>query len=141
MHSLPHPPLAEPLAYRLGSDADASQIAAAVGTLCDEIERALAPIVGRRGVEALFERSLQLAMALDAPATEGGGAGVVQLRQHGLQRHRVRAGLDRAAALAGAFLTEFQSLLASLVGPALTERLLRPVWPPPAGDPPAQELP
>lgn len=44
-----------------------------------------------------------------------------------------------AAAAGGAFLQTFYDLLTSLVGPALTERLLRPVWAHFPSGPPAQD--
>lgn len=44
-----------------------------------------------------------------------------------------------AAAAGGAFLQAFHELLSSLIGPSLTERLLRPAWVPFSSGPPAQD--
>ena len=47
----------QPLANRVGSDADSTQIAAAVLAIWEEIDDALTPIVGPLGVVALYRRS------------------------------------------------------------------------------------
>ena len=44
-----------------------------------------------------------------------------------------------AAAAGGAFLQTFNELLSSLIGPSLTERLLRPAWAHFSSGPPAQD--
>ncbi len=48
------------LAQHLDAGASSAQIAALVGRVCREIDLALVPIVGQRGVAAMFARSLQL---------------------------------------------------------------------------------
>lgn len=92
------------------------------------IDASLAPIVGARGVTALYQRSLHL-----TAATHGLLAGVQQDDPHSLDLEPLRqalAGQPHAdvVALGNALLQTFQQLLTSLIGPSLTERLLRSVW-------------
>lgn len=51
------------VAQRAGDEADAARIADAIVALWEQLESALAPIIGRRGVAALYKRSLYLAAA------------------------------------------------------------------------------
>lgn len=128
--------IAAPLAHRVGQAAEAAQIAAAVFAIWEEIDEALTPILGPRGVVALYQRSLHLAAVAhpglaapdesDPPATGPAALKSALARQSG-----------RTAAVAGnAFLQIFHDLLASLIGPSLTERLLRAVWENSLGSPP-----
>jgi hypothetical protein len=131
--------ITHPLAHRVGPGSDAARVAHAMAAILDEINAALAPIVGQRGVAALYQRSLRKAsaahpwmgpVAADIPAV--------------LDVTALCAALSRLApaqALAGgeALLGSFHGLLASLVGPSLTERLLRSVWSHPPGAPSLQD--
>ncbi len=92
------------------------------------IDAALAPIIGTLGVAALYKRSVQVTTATHPSLTalESTFHGVINpaelssaLRQHHLAS--VAAGGD-------ALLQTFCDLLDSLVGHALAERLLDPVW-------------
>jgi len=128
--SMPSPktPLPAPLSYRIGEDARAAEIADAVVAIWQDIDAALAPIIGRRGVAALCRRSLFLTASLQpalASAQEGAlsAAPLAELRALLAQQSDADA-----AAHGSAFLHTFQELLASLVGPSLTERLLRSAW-------------
>jgi hypothetical protein len=56
----PWPP---PLAGRVPEGAGADQVAHAVATVWLEIDLVLHPVIGHRGVSALFDRSLKLAAA------------------------------------------------------------------------------
>jgi len=132
-------PWPSPLAGRVASDADTAEVADAVVALWRDIDEALHPVIGRQGVAALYTRSLKAASAkfpwlaqaqpdalraVDPAALRGAIAG-------------------QTAAEAGAACVEmfnaFHELLASLVGAALTDRLLRSVWTLSAGDPSAQD--
>ena len=132
--------IAASLATRINGRADATQIADEIVTMCQEINDALSPIIGRRGVDALYKRSLHLA----APAYPW-----LAMARDGAQEFMDPAKLKttlaaqssaNAAAGGGALLQTFQDLLASLVGPSLTERLLHPVWNNSPGIPPAQDF-
>ena len=121
------------------SDADPTQIAAAVLAIWEEIDDALTPIVGPLGVVALYRRSLHLTAA-QHPWLAGRDEGVLTDTDPAVLKS-VLAQRSSAEAAAGgnAFLHTFHELLASLVGPSLTERLLRSVWEPPSSGPPAQD--
>ena len=131
--------LPAPLARRVGDDATAAEIAAAVVAIWQEIDAALTPILGRGGVAALYRRALYLT----GPAHPW-----LALRREdqstGADLAALQAALSQqssAVAAAGGndFLQTFHKLLASLVGPSLTERLLRSVWEKPSSGSPAQD--
>src|SRR5688572_7991193 len=120
--------IAATLVHRAAAGADAAQIADAIISAWQEIDAALSPILGHQGIAALYKRSLYLTAsaypwlastfqgahaAMDLPELKS----VFELQDSG-----------NAAAGGGALLQTFHELLASLVGPALTERLLRSVW-------------
>jgi hypothetical protein len=89
-----------------------------------QIHAVLAPVIGHRGVVALYERSLHLSSRaypwLAAPK-EGfrGGMDLEGLRQLVAQQDG-----ETAAAGAGLLLKSFHELLAGLVGVTLTSQLL-----------------
>ena len=109
-------------------DADAAAIASGAVATLRRIDAALCPIIGSRGVDALFRRSLHLARAQFSwlPAATFVSDGVHSYPS--LQA--VLAVRPAAQALAGysMVLQGFLDLLANLIGEALTERLLRSVW-------------
>lgn len=94
------------------------------------IDAALRPVIGARGVAALFKRSLHLVTPHHAWwATAQPGL------QASLDMDTLRSALaaqDDAEAAAGQarLLATFTHLLASLVGASLTQRLLRSATPP-----------
>lgn len=107
----------------------------------NDIQAALLPIVGERGVEALCRRSLHLARTahpwLVRAEALGAADGVAPAPSaNGLVRDLVIGRTDVDAALAASiFLNTFRAVLADLLGAPLTERLLTPV----ARQRPAQE--
>ena len=128
------------LVRRAAEGADAAQIAEAVGATWKQIDAALAPIIGQGSVAVLYMRSLHLIDAAYPWLAEMQGEGV----QAPVDIASLRATLalqdsDTAAAAGGALLQTFYELLASLVGPSLTERLLRSVWENPLSGTPAQD--
>jgi hypothetical protein len=128
-----------PLAYRLADDVSAGQVADTVVALWAEIEQALHPILGQRGVAALYNRSLGLTAAAH-PWLRISAQGVLAA----IDPVALRAALaaqPAAEAVAGghALFLSFHTLLASLIGRSLTERLLRPVWAHSTGASPAQD--
>jgi hypothetical protein len=129
------------LARQVDAGADASQIADVIISIWQEIDGALYPIVGQRGVASLYKRSLHLTSpaypwlaalrddiqaAMDLPA---------------LRSVLVQQGPADAAAGGGDLLQTFHELLASLVGASLTERLLRSIWASSPSGPAAQDTP
>ena len=122
---------AAPLAQRVASGADAAQVADCFVGLWQEVEAAMTPIIGSRGISALYQRSLHLTAAR-RPALaklQVTAAPADQLRE-------VLAAQDADSALADgdAFLQTFRELLVTLIGPSLTERLLRDAWAAPSAE-------
>lgn len=116
------------LADRFEKGADAVQIADAMVAIWREISTALCPIIGQRGVAALYKRSVRLAsrdhlwlnhVSEGTPAT----LDITTLKS-------VLAEQSAVAAAAGgdAVLNTFYELLAVLIGDSLTQRLLCSVW-------------
>lgn len=128
-----------PLAQRVAEDADSRQIADAIGTLWTDIESALQPIVGRRGVAALFKRSLHVAATRHAWLAPLRDADAATLELEPLTA-LLGAQTPGAARAAGGELFEiFRELLVSLIGAGLSDRLLQPIWPASSSAPSAQD--
>ncbi|WP_253254265.1 hypothetical protein [Xanthomonas arboricola] len=129
-----HPALAAAVAIlerQVAAGAEASTIASTVVAMLQQIEKVLTPILGQRGVAALFWRALFLTkddfpwldeafVAAEASDDRNAveTAGVVLSRQS----------TEVAAAGGAAFVHTFHEVLVSMIGPTLTERLLRSVW-------------
>lgn len=127
------------LAHRMRDDASAGSASRSVASLCDDIGAALTPIVGTRGVAALYRRSLFLT-SHEHPVLSGlheGGESIMDLSR--LSATLASLGEAEAATVGAALLQSFHALLGSLVGPSLTERLLRSLWDRPLSDPPASD--
>ena len=120
------------LARRHGQDPDAGAIAAATLDLWREVAACLAPMIGVRGVDAMFRRSLQLTIQampwLGLPAEDGEGGGPLASFTARLEACAPPAAAEASAAL----LATCADLLAAMIGPSLTGRLLEPVWGPTA---------
>jgi hypothetical protein len=128
-----------PLGHRLDAGADVRQVADTILAVWHEIDRALAPIVGHRGVVALYHRSLKLAAA-SHPWLAGAAPGMLAAADlPALKAALVQQTAAQAATGGSALFETFHELLASLVGAGLTERLLRSVWTPSSGASPAQD--
>jgi hypothetical protein len=116
------------LAQCAGNPADANTIAAATVDLWLQISARLVPVLGARGVEVLFGRTLYLA---GSSFSWLGGAGDRGRGTPSIDVIRARLGRQEAAVAAPAaceFLFLFTVLLATLIGNSLTDRLLGPVW-------------
>jgi hypothetical protein len=112
-----------------GSDgASSRQVAEAVASAFRGIDQALTPIVGKSGVAALYKRTVHLAGRTHSwlAATKEGVPTAMDVAALTAALEE-RSAADAAAA--GTLLLQtFHEVLATLVGPSLTERLLRPVW-------------
>jgi hypothetical protein len=124
------------LSRHVAAGADAAQIATSVSSTWQAIEVVLWPIVGKVGVAALFQRSLMLAARSYPwlPSDVTSGCDIEQL--HAILANQPSA---LAAEAGGAFLQAFHDLLATLVGPSLTGRLLGSVWETLSSGPSAQD--
>ena len=116
---------------------DIAQITEAVVSTWMSIEAALAPVIGTKGVAALYGRSLYLTVPghpwLAALYTKDDTPmDLVHLRTVLAQQ-----GSSAAAAAGGAHL----QLLASLIGPSLTRQLLRAAWDNPFERPAPEDSP
>jgi hypothetical protein len=134
--------IAAALVHRVGEDAEPERVAGEIVATWEAIDAALSPIIGHQGVAALYARSLQVTTAAypwlsSARAESLGGMDLVLLSTVLSQQDSATA----AAAGGGALLQTFRNLLATLVGPALAERLLRTVWDTSLSGPPAQDIP
>lgn len=90
----------------------------------------LAPVLGFKGVDVLFNRSLHLTNAAFPwlPIAGNHGANLALLED--LKKHLADHEAGVAAEASCALLVNFSELLAALIGEALTERLLAPAWTP-----------
>jgi len=130
----------EPLASRLRADADTDQVVDAIMAIWRESEIALSPIIGHRGVAALFHRSLNLVSAMHPWLAAGHGGALDAADPSALKAALLQQPAAAAAAGGAALFQSFHDLLATLVGAPLTNRLLHSVWAPSKGDTPAQDL-
>ena len=141
MDSADHHRLTTSLQHLAADGPDAAKVAAAIASSWREIEAALAPVIGHRGVGALFERSLYLARThypwlaavpenIEARMDLAALTAVLQ-----------KQGSAAAAAGGGAHLEALHELLGSLIGQSLAERLLRSTWSNPLTGSAAQDLP
>ena len=108
--------------------ADIAKVTAAITSAWQEIEAALAPVIGHRGVAALFERSLYLTHTRHSWL-----AAVPENAEARMDLSALAAVLSKqeggtAASGGGAHLEALYELLGSLIGPSLAERLLRATW-------------
>jgi len=125
------------LAHRHGREPGAGAIAVATLGLWREVAAGMAPMIGVRGFEALFSRSLHLTTQahpwLGLALAHEDCASVDSLAA------RLEAGDPRSAQEASAaLLVTFTDLLAVMIGASLTDRLLNPIWAP-IPSPSAQE--
>lgn len=100
--------------------ADNVEISNAIILTWQQIELALAPIIGRRGVNALFKRAIQLTSQTYPWLTD---------THLSLNFAALKSALDQqnsctAKAAGDALLKTFYELLTVLIGASLTERLL-----------------
>jgi len=110
--------------------ADSHQIAETVAETCQAVITALTPIIGSKGAAAMYKRSLHLAAQsnswmLTEHEDQPGAPDVATL-----MAQLARQTSADAAAAGESLLRTFYELLSSLIGPSLTERLLRTAWAP-----------
>lgn len=128
------------LERRVGDGANAAYVAETIVSIWREIDAALRPILGQRGVAALYKRSLHLCCP-DLPWLAGLQQGLpTAMDLDALHSAFARQDSASAAAAGGDLLQTFHELLTSLIGPSLTERLLQSVWTSPPSRAPAQDI-
>jgi hypothetical protein len=127
------------LATRAGADPNAERIAEAFVSVCQQVDRLLCPIFGHRGAAALYKRSLYLTGKTHAWLADSGQSFEAPVEFTVVKS--LLAAQDDQLASAGActFLQTLYDLLASMVGPSLTETLLRSLWADASPGSPTQE--
>jgi hypothetical protein len=120
--------------------ADSAQIAESIAATWLSVEVALTPIIGQRGVVALFNRSLHLTAQTHAWLAVARGGIRTEMDVAALKPLFAVQTRAVAAAGAGLLLRTFYELLTTLIGPSLTERLLRSVLATFMSDPTAQDI-
>jgi len=116
------------LAEHAGADPDARALAEATLSIWEQVASRLVPVIGARGVDALFSRSLHLTSAAFPWLAVVGEQGRPDAQRAGLKARLAGRETEAATAAGYALLVTFTELLASLIGEALTGRLLGPVW-------------
>lgn len=127
------------LSHRVAAGGDAAQIADTVVATWKAIDTALSPIIGHGSVAVLYMRSLCLMVRPHpwlAITCEGAH---VDMDMEALKSVLIERSSADAALAGGEILQTFYELLASLVGPSLTEQLLRSVWTSSSSGSPAQD--
>jgi hypothetical protein len=121
-------PIAAALARRAGRDADGASIGEAIVSTWQDIDATMRPIIGKRGVEALYKRSLYLTVPDHPWLAETYEENRTLPDVTTLQPVVARQSRADAASAGAALLQTFYGLLSSFIGVALAERLLHPVW-------------
>jgi hypothetical protein len=134
------PPWPAPLHGRAPADADAAQIAEAVATVWLEIDRVLHPIIGHKGVAALYGRSLNLTVHAFPWLGVGRNGVLATLDASAITTAVAQQAPADAAIGACALFQSFRDVLVSLIGPVLTDQLLGAIWTPPAPSHPHQDI-
>lgn len=104
-----------------------TQIADAVVATWHEMHAALAPIVGKVGVAALYARTLHLTAQTHPWLADAQDLFPTSIDVEPLKFLLAQQSSVEVAAAGGAFLHTFHQLLAGLIGADLTEQLLHPV--------------
>jgi hypothetical protein len=128
MGSAEHSQIAAAWADGAGRISNAALVAESMAFTWERVDVALRPVIGQRGVDALYRRSLHLTVASHSWLM-GACTGMDKATDlTSLKAALAEQTCADAVAAGGSLLHTFQQLLASLIGPSLTERLLRPVW-------------
>ncbi|HEY0340848.1 MAG TPA: hypothetical protein VGC34_08595 [Steroidobacteraceae bacterium] len=118
------------LVQSAGSVPDAKAIATVTVAIWLQVYARLTPVIGTRGVDVLFKRTLHVTR-ISLPwlaVSEGEHRGATSLDD--IRAHLERQAAPVAAAASCEMLFAFTVLLATLIGDSLTDRLLGPVWAP-----------
>ena len=118
---------------------DAASIANTMVWTFRDIILVLTPIVGQRGVVALYDRSLHLTAKAFSWLKVLSFANQASVDLDALHALLTQQNVATATAGGEALLRTFRDLLATLIGLSLTERLLLPVWEKYLSAPPAQD--
>lgn len=111
----------------VSAGASSQEVATVVAEAFQRIGQALVPIIGQGGLAALYKRTLHLSrpMCPWLPVVPQGAPSTMDLAA--LTTGLATQTAANAAAAGTELLQVFHTLLTSLIGESLTERLLRPV--------------
>ncbi|MHC8348660.1 hypothetical protein ACYZT7_04605 [Pseudomonas sp. RT4P38] len=127
------------LAHRVGPNADIARIAQAIISTLRDMDVALTPIIGHQGVAALYRRSLHLCASTHPRLARTYDRVPSGMDLTALKSVMVEQSDADALFFGEVLLTTIYELLTTLIGPSLTERLLRDMWEPSLSDTPSQE--
>jgi hypothetical protein len=116
------------------NDADTSQVSDAAVTLWLQIDQALHPIIGHRGVAALFNRSVKLTAARFPWLGQDPQDALAVVDPSVLKAALLLQTAAEATAGVDSLFQSLHDLLTSLIGSSLTDQLLRSVWAHPPGE-------
>ena len=120
--------ISEHLSHLFQQASDPVAIAGELGRIIADIEAVLTPILGVRGVAALYQRCVHLTRAHHHWLGEAAEVAQPTIELAALTSAYARQAPAEAHTAAQALLHCFHDLLASLIGHALSARLLDPVW-------------
>jgi hypothetical protein len=118
----------EHLSHLFQQPTDPVSIAGELARIVEDIEAVLTPILGVRGVAALYQRCVHLTRAQHKWLADAAEVAQPTIDLPALTSAFVSQAPAEANAAANALLHAFHDLLASLIGHALSARLLDPVW-------------
>lgn len=122
------PPIQSFLEQRARQGASAEHLADVILAVWRQIGSALAPVIGQRGVSALYRRCLHRAGASHPWMAAARGTDPAEMELSALKAALVRQESMQVAAAGAALLLSFHELIESLIGPGLSRQLLGPVW-------------
>jgi hypothetical protein len=129
-NNMHHEAIRRTLAQGAGDAPDASAVAESTLNTWRQVAARLAPVIGARGVDVLFSRSLHVTSKdfpwLAIAGNDGNSAALLDSLKARLAGRETAAAAEASHAL----LVTFTELLTTLIGESLTERLLGPVWVP-----------
>lgn len=132
--------LAASLSRRIGPDADIARVAEAIVAMLQEMHAALTPIIGQQGVAALYRRSLHLCVRTHPDLAGICGCAQAADGFPALMSALTEQSQTDALLFGDVLLTTFYTLLTTLIGPALTARLLHELCEPSLSDAPSQDI-
>lgn len=125
-----HETIRRTLVHSAGDTSNAKSIAQATLSTWHQVSIRLVPVLGARGVDALFRRALHVTSKTYPWLGIDGHDEDLAILLSGLRtRVATRERIDALEAC-HALLLNFTDLLASLIGDSLTSRLLMTVWAP-----------
>ena len=128
MHRQERDRIAAYLDGAVSAGVSSEEVAALIVTTFGGINQVLAPILGQRGMAALYKRSVHLSRPVHPwlPSAEESAELLTDFAP--LEAALATRTSADAAAAGTQLLDSFRALLTTLIGESLTERLLRPVW-------------